>query len=86
MDRPVCARCGKPQAEHFIPFAVVTSDTGKTQVAAERRQNGIKNSGSGARVKFTRSLFCPVIFLLTKWCVTSYNYGIKRNFGKRILK
>lgn len=44
MDRPVCARRGKPQAEHFIPFAVVTSDSYKTQVAAGRRQNGIKNT------------------------------------------
>ena len=30
MDRPVCARCGKPQAEHFVNFAVITSDSSKT--------------------------------------------------------
>ena len=29
MDNSVCARCGKPQAEHFVSFAVVASDSDK---------------------------------------------------------
>ncbi len=29
MENPVCARGGKPQAEHFVSFAVVASNSDK---------------------------------------------------------
>ena len=29
MDQTICARCGKPQAEHFVSFAVISSHSDK---------------------------------------------------------
>ena len=44
MDNPVCARCGKPQAEHFIPFAAVATDTDKTYSTEGRGANKVETT------------------------------------------